>query len=156
MDTCSWSWPRKAGSLHFTLCKQPRWAEVEFVTSTRDRAVIPKMDNTFSSLGIPVSVSSNNGPPFNSQDFSDLRRYLRFRHERKTPLNPQGNTESEQFMSLLKKLYQISKLTESNFKQEVYRFLRAYRATPHCTTKIGPAELMYPSRKCRTSLPIGA
>ena len=89
----------------------------------------------------------------------DLRsiasNYLGFCHERKTPLNPQANADAEQFMRVLKKLYQISKLTGSNFKQEVYRFLRAYRATPHCTTKIAPADLMYPSRKFRTRLPIG-
>jgi len=138
-----------------TVCKQSRWAEVEFVTTTSARAVIPKMDKTFSSLGILGAVSSDNGPPFNSQNFSDFSKYLGFRHERKTPLNPQANAEAEQFMRLLKKLYQISKLTGSNFKQEVYRFLRAYRVTPHCTTKIAPADLMYPSRKFRTRLPIG-
>ena len=138
-----------------TVCKQSRWAEVEFVTSTRARAVIPKMDKTFASLGIPVSVSSDNGPPFNSQDFRDFSKYLGFRHERKTPLNPQANAEAEQFMRVLKKLYQISKLTGSNFKQEVFRFLRAYRATPHCTTKVAPVDLMYSGRKFRTRLPIG-
>ena len=127
-----------------TVCKQSRWAEVEFVTSTSARAVIPKLDKTFASLGIPVSVSSDNGSPFNSQDFRDFSKYLGFRHERKTPLNPQANAEAEQFIRVLKKLYQISKLTGSNFKQEVFRFLRAYRATPHCTTKVAPADLMYP------------
>ena len=138
-----------------TVCKQSRWAEVEFVTSTSARAVIPKMDKTFASLGIPVSVSSDNGPPFNSQDFRDFSKYLGFRHERKTPLNPQANAEAEQFMRVLKKLYQISKLTGSNFKQEVFIFLRAYRATPHCTTKVAPVDLMYSGRKFRTRLPIG-
>jgi len=49
-----------------TVCKQSTWAEVEFVTSTSARVVIPKMDKTFASLGIPVSASSDNGPPFNS------------------------------------------------------------------------------------------
>lgn len=39
-----------------TVCKQSRWAEVEFATSTSARAVIPKMDKIFASLGIPVSV----------------------------------------------------------------------------------------------------
>lgn len=138
-----------------TVCKQSRWAEVEFVTTTGARAVIPKLDKTFASLGIPVSVSSDNGPPFIGKDFSDFSKYLGFRHERKTPLNPQANAEAEQFMRILKKLYQISRLTGTNFKQEVYRCLRAYRATPHCTTKIAPADLMYPNRKFRTRLPIG-
>jgi len=80
---------------------------------------------------------------------------LGFRHERKTPLNLQANAEAEQFMRVLKKLYQISKLTGSNFKQEVYRFLRAYRANPHCTTKIAPQDLMYPGRDFHTRLSIG-
>ena len=137
-----------------TVCKQSRWAEVEFVTSTSARAVTPKVDKTFASLGIPVSVSSDNGPPFNSQDFSDFSKYYGFRHEQKTPLNPQANAEAEQFMRVLKKLYQISRLTGSNFKQ-VYRFLRANRATPHCTTKIAPVYLLYPRREFRTRLPIG-
>jgi len=56
------------------------------------------------------------------------------------PLNPQDNAETEQFIRVLKKLYQISKLMGLNFKQEVYRFLCAYRATPYCTTKIAPAD----------------
>ena len=94
-----------------TVCKQSRWAEVEFVTSTSTRAVVPRLDKTFASLGIPESVSSDNGPPFNGQEFSDFSKYLGFRHERKTPLNPQANAEAEQFMRVLKKLYQISKLT---------------------------------------------
>ena len=138
-----------------TICKQSRWADVEFLTSTSARAVTPKLDKTFALFGIPVSVSSDNGPPFNGKDFSDFSQYLDFRHERKTPLNPQADVEAKQFMRILKKLYQISQLTGSNFKQEVYRFLRAYRATPHSTTKVAPADLMYPNCKFHTRLPIG-
>ena len=137
-----------------TVCKQPRWAEVEFVTSTSARAVIPNMNKTFLSLGIPVPVSSDNGPPFNSQDFCVLSKYLGFRHEPKTPLNPQANAETEQFIRVLTTLYQISKLAGSNFKKEVYRFLRAYRATLHCTTKVAPGDLIYSGRKFRTRLPL--
>ena len=32
--------------------------------------------------------------PFNGQDFSDFSTHLGFRHERKTPLNPQANAEA--------------------------------------------------------------
>ena len=137
------------------VCKQSRWAEVDFVSGTSARAVIPKLDRIFSSLGIPVSVDSDNGPPFSGQEFEDFSKYLGFKHERKTPRNPQANGEAEQFMRVLKQLYQICRLTGQNFKQEVHRFLRSYRATPHCTTKLAPAELMFPSRKFRTRLPVG-
>ena len=94
-----------------TVFKQSRWAEVEFVTSTSTRAVIPRLDKTFSSLGIPESVRSDNRPPFNGQEFSDFSKYLGLCHERKTPLNQQANVEAEQFMRILKKHYQISKMT---------------------------------------------
>jgi len=69
-------------------------------------------------------------------------------------LNSQGNVEAKQFIRILKKLCKESKLTVSNFKQEVYRinntdFFRAYRGTPqvHCTTNIASGDLMYPSHK---------
>ena len=80
------------------------------------QVVVPKMDH---SLGILMSVSSDNGPPYKSQDFRDFIKYLGFRHERKTPLNPQANAEAERFMRVLRKLYQKSKLRGSTFKQEV-------------------------------------
>ena len=67
----------------------------------------------------------------------------------------EANAEAEQFMRELKKLYQISKLMGLNFKQEVFRFICAYRVTPHCTTKVAPADLMYSGHKFRTRLPIG-
>jgi len=56
-------------------------------------------------------------------------------------------------MRIREKLYQISELTGSNFKQETYRFLRIYRA--HCTTKFAPADFTYPGCKLHTTLPIG-
>ena len=135
------------------VCKQSRWVEVEFVSGTSAKAVVPKLDRMFAALGIPVTVGSDNGPPFNGGEFRDFSKYLGFNHQRKTPMNPQANGEAEQFMRILKKVYQITRLTGANYKQEVYRFLRAYRATPHCTTKIAPADIMYPNRKFRTRLP---
>ena len=81
-----------------------------------------------------------------SQDFS---KYLGFHQEWKKSLNLQANADAKQFMRELKTLYQISKLTGSKFKQAVYR------ATPHCTTNVALADLMYPVCKFCTRLPIG-
>ena len=69
-------------------------------------------------MGVPVSASSNNGPLFNGQEFSDLRRYLGFQHDLKTLLDPQANGEAEQFMRVLKKLYQVTVLIGANLEQE--------------------------------------
>ena len=109
----------------------------------------------FSSLRIPLIVGSDNGPPFNGQDFMNFSTYLGLKHERKTPKNPQANAEAEQFMRVVKKLCRICQITGQVFKQEVHRYLRCYRATPHGTTRLVPAELMFPGRKFRTRLPVG-
>ena len=128
------------------ICKHSRWAEVKFVSTTSAQAVLPKLDRVFSSLRIPLIVGSDNGPPFNGHDFLNFSTYLAFAHERKTPKNPQANAEAEQFMRVLKKLHRICQQTGQVFRQEVHRFLRCYRATPHGTTKLAPAELMFPGR----------
>ena len=107
----------------------------------------------FGALGIPVIVGNDNGPTFNRSKFSDFSKYLGFNHQRKTLVSPQANGEAEQFMKIVKKVYRITRLTGANYKQEVYRYLCAYWATPHCTTKIAPADVMYPNRKFRTRLP---
>ena len=39
-----------------------------------------------------------------------------------------------------------------SWKQELYNFLRQYRATPHCTTGVSPAEALY-RRKLNVTLP---
>ena len=76
---------------------------MEFVSTTSGRAVLPKLDRIFSSLGIPLIVGSDHGPPFNGQDFMNFSTYLGFKHERKTPKKPQANAEAEQFLRVLKK-----------------------------------------------------
>lgn len=55
---------------------------------TNTRAVIPKLDRVFSSLGIPMVVGSDNRPPFKGQDFLSLRKYLGFKTELKRPESP--------------------------------------------------------------------
>ena len=39
------------------ICKHSPWVEVEFLSTTSARAVIPKLDRIFSSLGIPLFVA---------------------------------------------------------------------------------------------------
>ena len=55
-------------------------------------------------------------------------------------------------MQRLKKLMQPSKIENRYWKQELSRFLLQYRTTPHCTTNVPPAELMF-NRTVRGKLP---
>jgi hypothetical protein len=69
-----------------------------------------------------------------------------------TPLWPQGNSEAESFMKPLLKSILTARTEGRKWKKELYTFLLNYRATPHSTTKVGPAELLF-NRPIRTKIP---
>ena len=130
-----------------------RFPEVEIVHSTSVQAVIPKLDAIFGRQGIPDVARTDNGPPFNSEMFKNWSQMIGMRHRKVTPLWPKANGEAERFMKTLEKAVKIAMLEAGNWRQELNRFLRHYRATPHSTTGRSPAELLY-GRKIKTELPM--
>ena len=125
-----------------------RFPEVEVVHSTSAKTVIPKLDRIFAAYGIPKVVKTDNGPLFNGYDFTQFSKYLGFKHRKVTPLWPEANGEVERFMRTLGKMLRTTK----DWKQNMYQFLRNYRATPHCTTGIAPATVLF-GRPIRIKLP---
>ena len=93
-------------------------------------------------------MKSDNGPPFHGQEFAQFADYLGFKHRKVTPLWPEANGEVESFM---KKFVTVLRTT-SNWKQQMYQFLRNYRATPNCTTDVAPATGLF-GRPIRIKLP---
>ena len=69
-----------------------------------------------------------------------------------TPRWPQGNAEVERFMQPLGRAIQTAQAEGRVWQQELSRFLLQYRSTPHCTTKVPPAELLF-NRSIRGKLP---
>ena len=53
---------------------------------------------------------------------------------------------------MLKKTIQSAQIEGKVWRQEMYKFLRNYRATPHSTTGISPAQALY-GRNIRIKLP---
>ena len=129
-----------------------RYPEVDIVHSTGAATLIPKLDKIFSTHGIPYRVVSDNGPPFNG---NEIRRYMEIHgieYSTITPLWPQGNSEAESFMKPLLKSILTARTEGRKWKKELYTFLLNYRATPHSTTKVAPAELLF-NRPIRTKIP---
>ena len=74
-----------------------RFPIVEPVSSTSASAVIPKLDQLFSTFGAPRVVKSDNGPPFNGEEFTKFACVLGFKHRKVTLLWPRANGEVERF-----------------------------------------------------------
>ena len=131
-----------------------RFPEVEIVKSTKASVVIPKLDKIFATHGIPSTVKTDNGPPFNGEEYSRYLTALGITPKFSTPLWPQGNAEAERFMQpLLGKTLRTAKAENRPWQQELHRFLLQYRTTPHSTTGVPPAELLF-NRTVKGKLPI--
>ena len=129
-----------------------RYPEVEVIRSTKAACVIPKLDKIFAVHGIPLKIVSDNGSPFNGDDFDTYMKALGIEHDPVTPYWPQANGEVERFNQPLEKTLQTAVVEGKVWRQELNRFLLQYRTTPHCTTKVAPSELLF-NRKIRGKLP---
>ncbi|XP_057290865.1 uncharacterized protein LOC130613554 [Hydractinia symbiolongicarpus] len=138
--------------LFVVIDQRSKFPEVEFLKSTKAEILIPCLDRMFSTYGNPRNVISDNGPPFSSQKIKSYFKQRGIKHRRITPLWPQANAEAERFMQPLNKIMRTAKLEHKDWRNEVYRFLFAYRSTPHSTTKVAPSELMF-NRKISYSIP---
>jgi len=129
-----------------------RYPFVEIVSSTSASATIPKLDQIFAMFGTPGTVKSDNGPPFNGEDFARFAKILGFHHRKVTPLWPRANGEVERFVRTLKKSVKTAKAEGRNWQKEVQSFLRNYRTSPHSTTSTAPSTLFL-KRAVRNKLP---
>lgn len=129
-----------------------RFPIVEIIKSVSASTTVPKLDKIFAEYGIPLELKSDNGPPFSSLPFHNFAKELGFHHRKITPYWPQANAEAERFMKTIQKAIRTAHIEGLNWKQELPKFLRNYRATPHTTTGVTPSELLN-GRKLRTKIP---
>ena len=125
-----------------------RYPEVEPVTTTSGRVAINKLSNIFARFGLPETVRTDNGPPFNyaegkGNDLDEFFKTLGIRHRRVIELWPQANGEVERFMRGLNKMVRTATADGVNWKSRLPQHLLAYRTSPHTTTGVAPATLMF-------------
>ncbi|CAB4006959.1 Transposon Tf2-9 poly, partial [Paramuricea clavata] len=129
-----------------------RYVEVEIMKSTTTTAIVSRLKKIFARHGYPDELTSDNGPPFNAADFDAFLNQNGVRHRKITPYWPQANAEAERFMCTLEKAARAAHIEGRRWQDELDTFLLNYRSTPHCTTGISPAELLF-NRKIRNKLP---
>ena len=96
---------------------------VKIVSSAPAAATIPRLDYLFSMFGTPEVVKSDNGPPFQSEDFVRFVKIEGFKHHRVMLLWPRANGEVERFVQTLKKAIKSAKIEGQNWRKEIQQFL---------------------------------
>ncbi|KAK3088256.1 hypothetical protein FSP39_016655 [Pinctada imbricata] len=129
-----------------------RYPVVEIVKSVSSNTTIPIIDKVFSQFGIPKIVKTDNGSPFQSERFKLFMEDMGIMHRRITPRWPRANAQAESFNRPLMKAVKSAHIHKVSWKQEMNRFLRQYRFTPHTSTGYSPYKLLF-ARDPKTKLP---
>jgi type IV secretory pathway VirB4 component len=116
---------------------------IEFQSSTSTTVTVSNLEKIFAMFGIPETVKSDNGPPFNGKEFHEYAKQAGFHHKKITPLWPQANGEVEAFMKNIKKILQISTIEKKYYRKTLNDFLRNYRNTPHPSTELAPSAIIF-------------
>ena len=131
--------------------KRTKYPDVEMVYSTAFASTKETLKKIFATYGTPIQLETDNGPPFNSKDFSEFAIEEGFKHHRITPLHPRANGEAESFMKMVNKTEQRAHAQKVSIKIAMQEMLTGYRSTPHPATGITPYEGMM-NRQVRTKL----
>lgn len=126
-----------------------RYPEAIVVPSTSAASIIPRLEEIWSRHGCPAILRSDNGPPYNSKEFSSFLREMGTRHRKITPYWPEANGEAERFMRTMGKFIRAEGRT---WNKNLNKFLMSYRETPHTTTGVPPYTALY-GRTMRGKLP---
>ena len=108
-----------------------RYPEVIKLTSLTSKSVISAFKSTFSRHGIPDDLISDNGPQFNSDEFTQFISAYAIRHNTSSPYYPQGNGLAERTVKTIKNI-----LKKTN---DPCIALLSYRTTPFPWCGFSPA-----------------
>ena len=97
----------------------------------------------FAVHGNPESLKTDNGSQFTSTEFASFLKENDIYHLTSTPFWPQANGEVERQNRSLLKAIKMAQVEKKDWKREMLKFLLAYRSTPHSTTGVTPAELLF-------------
>lgn len=123
--------------------------EVDRLHKKDANAIMKILQRHFTTHGIPETVFSDNGPPFNSKTFEQFAKDYQFTHQTSSPEYPQSNGKVEATIKIAKNLMKKSKKADGNFKLA----LLEWRNIPTEGLNSSPAQRFF-GRRTRTLLPI--
>ncbi|XP_042143904.1 uncharacterized protein K02A2.6-like [Ixodes scapularis] len=121
--------------------------EVEEMKSTTASKVKEFCLKVFATHGLPLKLTSDNGPPFGSREFKQFLKNLKIEQVTSSPYHARSNGMAERAVRQAKQLLRKSANTE-----EFYRSLPEWRNTPRDDVLQSPVQRLM-SRHTRTLLP---
>ena len=123
--------------------------EIDYLHNQTAKEVIHKLKAHFARHGIPETVTSDNGPCYDSHEFTEFAEDYGFEHVTSSPGYPQANGKAESAVKSAKTL--MKKAKES--KTDPYLALLELRNIPGEKVKSSPAQRLF-GRRTRTKVPV--
>ena len=96
-----------------------------------------QLRQTFATFGLPKMIVTDNGSSFTSKEFQSFMMENGIIHKRSSPYHPATNERAVQTFK-----YGIKKLS-GPLELRLLKFRFKYRITPHSSTGVSPAELVF-------------
>jgi transposase InsO family protein len=123
-----------------------KFIEAVPLSKSDTRNVLEELFKFFKYFGYAAEVVSDNGPPFNSDEFKRRLEELNIKVTKSPVYHPQSNGSAERgvktIKNSLKKYLLDHKFSHMNFQQKLTRVLFNYNQSPSTVTKKSPAEMM--------------
>lgn len=124
-----------------------KWVECYIMSSKYgSQAVVSRLCDFMSRVGIPRNLVSDNGSSFTSEEFNNFCKLNGIKHLYSPAYHPSSNGQAESMVKVVKKGLKSIILTTSNKKilqERIAKFLFDYRNSVNSTTGKSPAELVY-------------
>lgn len=128
-----------------------KWLEVYPMNLITSKVTIDILRTLFARFGLPYQIVTDNGPTFCSREFKEFLDKNCIEHFTTAPYQPSSNGAAENAVKTVKNALKnaLGKSTSFDLNRILNNFLFDYRNTPHCTTNVSPAQLMF-KRDLRT------
>ena len=126
------------------------WVEVSKVSSTAFKVFEKNALRWFQTFGVPLEISSDGGPPFNSSEYDSFLLRWGIKKRLSSAHYPQSNGRAEAAVKSMKRC--LSSCSANGSDTQVAKAIMLHRNTPNQDTKISPAEMLY-GVKIRDHLP---
>lgn len=107
--------------------------------------VIEKLKRTFAVMGLPGTIVSDNGPPFNSAEFEKFCHINGINIVKSPPYHPQSNGVAKHHIQTVKVALKkfLGEKSTLIAEQQIVNFLFSFRNTPCSTTGLSSNEIIF-------------
>ena len=133
-----------------------KWLAVSPIKNKRTKTIIDKLENQLfpGLVKVPSKILTDNGPEFNSLEFSDMAERLNIHHLKTTAYKPSSNGAVERVNRTVIEFLRSLTGGPAVWKDYLPIAVRTYNNTTHNETKISPAQFIMTREHDHSDIPI--